>query len=62
MSKDVVDFILGRLSEASTYAGLGAMLGGLHLTVSGDELNAIVGVLMALAGAVGIVLKEKGLA
>lgn len=52
------DFILSRLSEPSTWAGLsGVLISALHLapTVAG----AATGVVAAVAGLVAVVLKEK---
>lgn len=57
MSK-FLPFILARLQEPSTYAGLGgiALAFGLHL--SGDQLGAVTSVLVAGAGAASAFLPE----
>jgi hypothetical protein len=60
--KDVIDFLLARASEPSSYAGLAGILSGIHLTLTGTEFNAVVGVLTAIAGLAGVFLKEKGYA
>jgi hypothetical protein len=62
MTKPIIDYLLGRLSEASTYAGLGAILGGLHISLKGNEVDALVGILISLAGLAATILKDKGVA
>jgi hypothetical protein len=51
-------FALGRLAERSTFAGLGALLALAGLTVSGAQLDAVVQVVTALAGAALVFIPE----
>ena len=52
-----VNFVLSRLKEPSTYAGLSAL--ALALGVSGELYRAASAALAAVAGLVAIVLAEK---
>jgi hypothetical protein len=53
----IVSYILARLGEASTYAGVAALLGGLfHFSVPATTLGAVTQVGIALAGALAVVL------
>ena len=52
-----VNFVLSRLREPSTYAGLSAL--ALALGVSGELYRAASAALAAVAGLVAIVLAEK---
>lgn len=52
--------ILDRLKEPSTYAGIGMLLGLVGVNFAPVELNAIIGVLTAIAAALAIFLREKG--
>lgn len=54
-------YMLGRLTEPSTYAGVAGVLAGLHLAVSPDMASNIAGVAMSLAGMLGVFLKEKNI-
>ena len=58
MISKMFPFLLARLQEPSTYAGLGgiALAFGLHL--SGDQLGAVTSVLVAGAGAASAFLPE----
>ena len=49
-------YILARLGEASTYAGVAALLGGFHISVPATTLGAVTQVGIALAGALAVVL------
>ena len=51
--------ILDRLKEPSTYAGVGVLLGIVGVNFAPEELNAIIGVLTAIAAALAIFLREK---
>ena len=53
----VVNFVLSRLKEPSTYAGLSGL--ALALGVSGELYSAASAALAAVAGLVAIVLAEK---
>ena len=37
----IVSYILARLGEASTYAGVAALLGGFHISVPATTLGAV---------------------
>lgn len=52
--------ILDRLKEPSTYAGVGVLLGLVGVNFAPEELNAIIGVLTAIAAALAIFFREKG--
>lgn len=51
------DWILARLQEPSTWAGFAAMAAAAH--VSTPLYSAISAVIMAVAGLVAVVMKEK---
>ena len=53
----IVNFVLSRLKEPSTYAGLSAL--ALALGVSGELYSAASSTIAAVAGLVAIVLAEK---
>jgi hypothetical protein len=53
----IVNFVLNRLKEPSTYAGLSGL--ALALGVSGELYSAASAALAAVAGLVAIVLAEK---
>ena len=53
----VVNFVLARLKEPSTYAGLSGL--ALALGVSGELYSAASAALAAVAGLVAVVLAEK---
>lgn len=54
----MVHFILSRLKEPSTYAGLSGI--ALALGVSGELYNAVAGAIAGLAGLVAVILADKG--
>ena len=55
------DWIVSRLSERSTYAGLIAMLSLVgNKTIDGDLANAITTVGMAVAGLFAVIMRETG--
>lgn len=53
-------YILNRLKEPSSYAGLGALLALVGVNLDGQLLQAIAGVAAALAGLAAVFVKEKG--
>lgn len=60
MTKDFTDWIVGRLREPSTYAGLAAVLAGtFHAKYATAEADIISNLGMALGGLMAIVLAEK---
>jgi hypothetical protein len=52
-------YIVGRLKEPSTYAGVAAMMAAFGLHVDGQLLQAAFGVSTAVAGLASILIKEK---
>jgi len=54
----MLNFILARAKEPSTYAGLGLILAAAGLHFSSGQTNAIVQLLMALAGVVSMFIPE----
>lgn len=53
----MVNFIISRLKEPSTYAGLSGL--ALALGVSGELYSAIAAALAGVAGLVAVILSEK---
>ena len=53
-----LSYILNRMKEPSTYAGLAALLGVVGLKVAPDQLNALITVLTALAGAIAVFVPD----
>jgi hypothetical protein len=55
-----MDFIIKRLQEASTYAGIAAFLAGFGLLgLTEQDWNQIFGAVAAFAGVIAIFVKEK---
>ena len=55
------DWVVARLSEPSTWAGLAALLGGGAVFGLGAETwTAVVGVGMAASGAIAMIKRDKG--
>ncbi len=54
----MLTFLLSRLREPSTYAGLGAMLAAVGLHPSAAMLGSAVNVAVAVAGLAAVVLPE----
>ena len=52
-------YIVDRLKEPSSYAGLGALLALVGVNLDGQLLQAIAGVAAALAGLASIFIKEQ---
>jgi sulfite exporter TauE/SafE len=55
-----MQYIVDRLKEPSSYAGLGALLALVGVNLDGQLLQAIAGVAAALAGLASIFIKEQG--
>jgi hypothetical protein len=55
----IIDYILARLSESSTYRGAIFLLGGLGIAVAPEQANAIAAASMAVVGAINVFRKEK---
>jgi hypothetical protein len=62
MYKVLLDYLLARAKEPSTYAGLGALLAAVGLHFSSTDVSALVQACVAVAGAAAVVLAEKGIA
>jgi hypothetical protein len=45
-----MDYLLSRLKEKSTYAGIGALLGAFGLVIDPETFSAAVAALIALVG------------
>jgi hypothetical protein len=56
----VASWLVKRLREPTTYAGLGVLLAGLGLKDSSSWANAITTTVMGLAGIAAMVMSEKG--
>lgn len=54
-----MQYILSRLKEPSTYAGLAAMMAAFGLHVDGQVLQAVFAVATALAGLASVFVKEQ---
>ena len=54
----MIQFILSRLKEPSTFAGLSGL--ALALGISGELYNAAAGAIAGIAGLVAVLLAEKG--
>lgn len=55
-------FLLARLAEPSTYAGLGALLAAAGVHIDNSVLQAAIQLLVAGAGLAGVLIPEKALA
>ena len=56
----VASWLVKRLREPTTYAGLGVLLAGLGLKDSSSWANVITTTVMGLAGIAAMVMSEKG--
>jgi hypothetical protein len=56
----ILVYLLARLQEPSTYAGLGALATALGLTLSGADISGIVSLAIAGAGLAAVLVKEHG--
>jgi hypothetical protein len=57
---NLVQYLVARMREASSYAGLvGILLGALHIAASPDLVNAILGLVAALGGLLAVLIPEK---
>jgi len=57
----LLNYLLARAKEPSSYAGLAGLLGMAGVTLAPDEWQAIVGVLTAGASLLAIILPEFGI-
>lgn len=53
-----LSYIVNRMKEPSTYAGLAALLGVVGLKVAPEQLNALITVLTAVAGAIAVFVPD----
>lgn len=54
-----MQYIVNRLKEPSTYAGLAALLGAFGVSIDPGMLQAVVAVATAIAGLASIFVSEK---
>jgi hypothetical protein len=54
-----MDYIISRLKEPSTYAGLAALLAAFGVSIDPGMLQAVVAVATAIAGLASIFVAEK---
>jgi len=54
----ILAYIVNRLKEPSTYAGLAVLLGVVGLKIAPDQLSAIITVLTGLAGAIAVFVPD----
>jgi ATP-dependent Zn protease len=55
----LVQFLVARLKEPSTYAGLGALLAAAGVHLHPDVLSAATSAAMALAGLAAVLIPER---
>ena len=55
----IVDYIIARLSESSTWRGLALLVAASGIAVTPDKANAIAAAGMAVAGAINVFRKEQ---
>lgn len=59
----MIAYIGQRMTEASSYGGAAALLlGAAHIANASDLANAIIGVVVAVGGLIGVLVKERGAA
>lgn len=56
---NLLAFIVARLREPSTYAGLGALLGAAGVHIDDTVLQAVVQLLVSIAGLIAVLVPEK---
>jgi hypothetical protein len=54
----ILAYIVNRLKEPSTYAGLAVLLGIVGVKLAPEALQAIIGVLTAVAGAIAVLVPD----
>jgi hypothetical protein len=60
---NLLPYLVGRMREASSYAGLvGMLLGASHIAASPDLVNAALGLVAALGGLLAVLIPEKSAA
>jgi len=56
---NLLAFIVARLREPSTYAGLGAFLGAAGIHIDNTVLQAVIQLLVSIAGLIAVLVPEK---
>ena len=56
----MTDFVISRLKEPTTYAGLGVLLALFHVSIEPGLLQAVATAGIGLAGAAAVAMKERG--
>ena len=59
MQKLILDWLVARLSEKSTYAGLGALLAAAGLQISGANVEGLTAIALAVGNFAAMIIKEK---
>lgn len=57
----LLEFVVARLQEPSTYAGLGALLAAAGIHVNDMVVQAFIQVLVSVAGLVAVLMPEKAI-
>jgi hypothetical protein len=57
----LLEFVVARLREPSTYAGLGALLATAGIHVNDLVVQALIQVLVSVAGLVAVLMPEKAI-
>ncbi len=57
--QDIIDWVIARLQEPSTYAGLASVVAALGLHLNGVDVDAITKFVMAGAGLAAIIVSDK---
>lgn len=55
----IVNWIIDRLKEKTTYAGLGALAVALGLKFSDADVDGLIQIAVAVGGFVAVIIKEK---
>ncbi len=55
---DILYWFQDRLSEASTYAGIAALLVAFHFSVNNETIQAITNFGVAISGLIAVILKD----
>lgn len=58
-ANDILAYVLARLREPSTYAGLAGLLAANHIASSSDLAAAITSIMIGAASLVAILMAEK---
>lgn len=55
----IINYILSRLKEASTWRGIIALITGGWTTLNPEQIEAIIPIALAIVGAIGVFLPDK---